>query len=797
MKLRYVDTPLELALTEKPDNGMIELITERFSEIDLPFTNPKNPKGDKVRGSGALKLWKQYVSSIGNPIQYRSSIKNEPNRMYAVGSSCQGLPSIFRNSLYRYNATDTDAVCCHPTIAHSVASFYDIQCDSIKNYITNRPSIYAMFEDEIGYSNTQTKMLFNALLYGMAIPMEVKANECTHELADTYKKQASALANKICLEHPVLLKDAKKRDKYQPNFSALSCYLNNIENQVVLKVMEYFVSKGVSIYVYSFDGFLHSKTDIPYEDVNEFILKETGIPLKFIDKPMKKFLEFTNVLDVHELVPEERKEIVSPIDFDLEPLMDFDFQLIEKYCITYKDQLEDYDTRNDFLKPIYRLCDYFFNTITDSNYLIIRDSYKVVHGKKMKKVHVAMKYTHFMSTYAMDKNTLVLRKVGMLYNPCFSLTEDYFKKFEQKKKYPQINFHPSFEEQKFYNVFKGFEFLPSQEKSCEDDIKPYLNHIKTIWCKGNIEYYNHVIGLFAQAVQQPWNRWNVALVLKSKEGAGKGITLDKIASIIGRYNSDTGTQGHFRPVKNQNDVFGQFTNILEGCCMLFFDEMTWGGDKKNAGILKALITEPTCKVEHKNVGMFYTNSFINVCTATNEDWSVPAGDEARRYFVLELDNKYAGIRTPESKLYFDAILNVPTQKIADFLYQYDLTGFDSKNIPITEALNDEKKMTMDSPTSWLYDQLGYEDNWVEYSNGIDKKLLYERYTNWCKTSHQYKVSNDVVFWKSAKMMVVKEYKPKVEGVQKRFVQFLDLQKARELWLKTIKVGDDSWDMAIE
>jgi hypothetical protein len=798
MKLGYLDIPFELSLTEKPDMGMVKLITDRFSEIDMPFTNPKNPKGDKVKGSGSLKIWKQYVSSLNNPIDYRSTIKNEPNRMYAVGASCQGLPSSFRNSLYRYNATDTDAVCCHPTIARSVANHYDLQSDAIDGYIRDRSDIFDIFKEKIGYAHSQTKQLFNSLLYGANIPMEVKANDITCDIADTYKKQGTALADKICLEYPNLLKDAKKRDKYQPKYSALSCYLNNIENQIVLKAMEYFASKGVPIYVYSFDGFLHGITDIPYEELNDYIFEETGIPLQFINKPMKKFIEFTNVLDLHELEKKEEIVLEPLLDFDLEPLMEFDFKLIEDFCITHKGQLEDLSTRDEYLKPIYKLCDYFFNTITDSNYLVVRHNYKMVHGKKMRKVHYAVKYNTFLSTFATDQNTKTLRKMASgLYKPCFSLTNDYFLGYEKKKKYPLLNFYPSLEPQPFYNVFKGFEYLPSGDSVSEEDIKPFLDHILHIWCKGDEKSYYHIIGLFAQAIQQPYKKWNITLVLKSKEGAGKGVILEHIARIIGKYNAETGAQGHFRPVKNQNDIFGQFTSIFEGCCMLFFDEMVWGGDKKNAGILKALITESTVKIEHKHTGFYYANSYINPVVATNEDWSVPAGDDSRRYNVHELDNKYAGIQTPESKAYFDKIINLPTQKIADFLYQYDLTKFDSREFPITEGLNNEKKMSMDSSTSWLYDTLGLETEWNEYADGFDKKLMYERYIAWCKSSHQYRVSNDVVFWKNVKMMIVKEYKPRVEGVQKRFVKFASLVDARKIWMDTVKVWDEGWDMEIE
>jgi hypothetical protein len=73
--------------------------------------------------------------------------------------------------------------------------------------------------------------------------------------------------------------------------------------------MEFLAQRGVKIFVYSFDGFLHSKLEVDiYPELNAYIEKETAIPLRFIDKPMTDFLEFNNVLNVKELITKERIE---------------------------------------------------------------------------------------------------------------------------------------------------------------------------------------------------------------------------------------------------------------------------------------------------------------------------------------------------------------------------------------------------------------------------------------------------------------------------------------------------------
>ena len=805
MKLVYVDTPFELSLTEKPNPDMVELITARFSDLDMPFTNPKNPNGEKLRGAAALKMWKEYVAQLDKPVVYQSSTKFSANRMYAKRTSCQGLPSSFRNSLYRDMAVDTDAVCCQPTIALHTAEFYGLQNDAIKHLVEKRPEVFKMFEDNLGYKKKQTKQLCNSILYGSAIPMEINESKECRDFLDKLKKQTLTLAETVSDKYPQLLKDAKKREKDNPKFSALSYFIGNIENQIVIKAMEFMVQRGIKIYVYSFDGFLHSKlpNETIYDELNAYIKEQTGIPLLFINKEMENFIEFHNVLNVKELVPkaeaeeevkaDEKKE--AP-DFDLEPLMEFDFDLIQKYCYTYQVELREFRTRKEFLAPLFKLCDYFFATIESSDYLVVRQEFQMVHGKKFRKKHVAVKYTSFRNTYCVDKNSDVLRLVGRNYVPCFSLAKDYFE-YERRLKYPHINFYPSMEPQNFYNVFKGFRILPSDKKVDEktESIQPFLNHIKHIWCNGNEEYFVYTIKWFAQAIQTPWIRTKVALVLKSEEGSGKGIILnDFIGTIMGVYDRDSGTQGAFRTMKNESDVFGQFTNSLEGCCILFLDELVWGGDKKASGILKALITEPTNKIEHKNVGSYVTDAFQNVVIASNEEWVIPASNNTRRFFVLECNNKYAGVQNQESKDYFDAISNVPIQDVADFFYQYDLTGFNSTAFELTQALNEQKKLSMKSSFSWVMEELKDDASWAEYTGEtpiVSKSGIYERYSKWCKGGNMYKTEDVVRFWKDMKLFNYQEFRRGgTDGVgQVRYCSFPPVEDSRLLFQARFKMND--------
>jgi hypothetical protein len=76
--------------------------------------------------------------------------------------------------------------------------------------------------------------------------------------------------------------------------------------------------------------------------------------------------------------------------------------------------------------------------------------------------------------------------------------------------------------------------------------------------------------------------------------------------------------------------------------------------------------------------------------ASNELFVVAVDAQDRRFFCLETDNKYSGIQTVESKKYFDAILNVPVELFAHYLYTYDTSKFNARNIPMTSLKREQK-----------------------------------------------------------------------------------------------------------
>ena len=85
---------------------------------------------------------------------------------------------------------------------------------------------------------------------------------------------------------------------------------------------------------------------------------------------------------------------------------------------------------------------------------------------------------------------------------------------------------------------------------------------------------------------------------------------------------------------------GNFNSHLRDVCVLGVNEAFFAGDPRQVGPLKALITEPTLAIEQKFVDLITVPNTLHLMVTTNEDWSIPASVDARRfcYFEVSGDN---------------------------------------------------------------------------------------------------------------------------------------------------------------
>jgi hypothetical protein len=284
-----------------------------------------------------------------------------------------------------------------------------------------------------------------------------------------------------------------------------------------------------------------------------------------------------------------------------------------------------------------------------------------------------------------------------------------------RRQYEDVVFDPRDTNPAHYNLWQGFAVQPDAKGSCER----WLHHIKNNICSGNEEHFRWVLGFLAHMVQRPWEKPGVALVLQGKEGAGKGF----FANVIGRL-----CPHHYVVVSQAAHLTGRFNAHCQQCLVMFVDEGFWAGDKHGEGALKHLVTDHELLIEPKHVNPFMIRNVVRMVVASNEHWVVPAGTNARRWFVLKVADTYANDRK-----YFSAIeaeLDAGgLQAFIHLLQTFDLSEADIYTAPKTAALLEQKIETMAPHDRWWLQclQEGEITGADQWPAEIVKEELWESY----------------------------------------------------------------------
>jgi hypothetical protein len=225
------------------------------------------------------------------------------------------------------------------------------------------------------------------------------------------------------------------------------------------------------------------------------------------------------------------------------------------------------------------------------------------------------------------------------------------------------------------NLWNGFGCKPRTGK-CDR----YLAHLRDNICCGNEEHADYLLNWMAYAVQHPDRQGEVAVVMRGKEGTGKGVAAKQFGQLLG---------SHFRHIVHAKHLTGHFNAHLQQCSVLFADEAFFAGDRSHESILKALITEETLLIEPKGIDPFAARNCVHLIMSSNSDWVIPAGADARRYFVLNVADSHM-----QDHLYFAAIAhemdNGGREALLHYLLSRDLMGFNIRLVPQTKALAEQK-----------------------------------------------------------------------------------------------------------
>jgi hypothetical protein len=278
-----------------------------------------------------------------------------------------------------------------------------------------------------------------------------------------------------------------------------------------------------------------------------------------------------------------------------------------------------------------------------------------------------------------------------------------------------------------YNLFRGFAI--TRRKGYQKQ-RGLLRHIWKIICKRDKTKFRYLIRWLAWSVQNPDRHAEVVIVLMSEaEGCGKSTVGQVMLDIFGQ-----GKGRHGLLVDNKDQLLGKFNSHLETTCFALGEEVLWAGDHSTADALKSRITASTIPIEEKYRHRREVPNRLHVMLTTNHTWAIPAGVQARRYFVVEVSDEVAQDKSWFDPLYRD-LKDGGTSEFLNLLLNLKLGNWHPREVPKTTELAQQQLLSAGSVEQWLLAcaEMGAlagraELSCAELGSIISTQELYEAYS---------------------------------------------------------------------
>lgn len=245
---------------------------------------------------------------------------------------------------------------------------------------------------------------------------------------------------------------------------------------------------------------------------------------------------------------------------------------------------------------------------------------------------------------------------------------------------------------KDYNGWKGFAVQPRAGRWDLID-----RHVFEVVCAGERTLYDWVMNWSAALMQSPGRHAMTALVMQGGQGTGKGTFAHDLLGACFH-------QRHFVHIVNRDQFYGRFNDALSGKVLVFLDEATWGGDKREAGVLKGRITSSTMQIERKHLPMLTETSMLHVIMASNEDWPVGIDRDDRRFVALKLPDEHAQSAAYFRPLY-DQIHSGGREAFLQVLTEWDVDEGALLQPPGSAAKDELKTESLSPEAEWWLERL--------------------------------------------------------------------------------------------
>ncbi len=270
--------------------------------------------------------------------------------------------------------------------------------------------------------------------------------------------------------------------------------------------------------------------------------------------------------------------------------------------------------------------------------------------------------------------------------------------------YDGLEFNPAATTPGFLNLWVGPTITP--KPGGWPLIKAFLF---VVICEGNPAYYGYLICYIAHALQRPWEKPGVTLILMGGQGVGKG-TLGRIFRSI--------WQATYLHVYKTANVTGSFNADLERAFIVFLDEALFAGDRASSDALKSLVTEEVIHINEKYQPSRQIKSYHRFVIATNAEHAKHTDRDDRRDFVLKVSDTRKGDTDYWTALDRE-MRNGGIAALVHDLLALDLSDFNVRQKPETQQLIEQKLHSLSPIARWWFDtldsgELSGEGEWSDF-----------------------------------------------------------------------------------
>jgi len=288
------------------------------------------------------------------------------------------------------------------------------------------------------------------------------------------------------------------------------------------------------------------------------------------------------------------------------------------------------------------------------------------------------------------------------------LLDESLRYYDNVGMYPNSNKHtcPS----NTYNLWVDWN-INSATINKEEDVDDlglefFINHIRLL-CNFDETLTAFVVRWLAQFLQYTHIK-TIELIFISSEGAGKGLFLEFLRTIMG-------SKKVFESTDPQRDIFGQFNTLLKDSVLVIFNEANRSNFFNQNDKKKALITDEVLTINDKGKSSYQINSNHRFITFTNNP--DPSMKNKRRDLFIRCSDSKIGDR----EYFIEGFKYAKSLKTAKKIYDYLIT---LKGVAPTIG-------EFDIPNNSIYDNIIKEE----------QRNIVLQYLEYYCLSHEYAESN--------------------------------------------------------